>query len=110
LTDPIDREPVHADVDVAARIRLLLDGYGQDAVTAEQFLRACELRFAGSYAVMRWRAENLGGGWARMWDEGVGDVIRRRDAWFASIRDDLALGFGPDLADQPRGMSNRRET
>jgi hypothetical protein len=39
---------------------------------------------------MKWNADNLGGGWARMWDEGVGDVISRRVAWFASVRDDLA--------------------
>jgi hypothetical protein len=90
MNDPVDRAPVYADIDVAARVRLLLDGYGRDAVTAAQFLGACELRFANSYAVMRWSAENLGGGWARMWDEGVGELIRRRAAWFAAIRDDLA--------------------
>lgn len=90
MNDPVDREPVYVDVDVAARVALLLDGYGRDVVSVEQFLRACELRFANSYAVMRWSAENLGGGWARMWDEGVGDVIRRRATWFAAVRDDLA--------------------
>jgi hypothetical protein len=30
---------------------------------------------------MRHRAEVDGGGWRRMWDEGVGDVIKRREAW-----------------------------
>jgi len=90
MNDPADRAAVYTDIDVPARIRLLLDGYGRDAVTAEQFLHACELRFANSYAVMRWSAENLGGGWRRMWDEGVGDMIRRREAWFAAVRDDLA--------------------
>jgi hypothetical protein len=90
LSDPLDRAPVHGDVDIPGRLRLLLDGYGRDLVSAEQFLHAAELRFAGSYDVMRWAAENLGGGWARMWDEGVGDVIRRRVDWFASARDDLA--------------------
>jgi Ser/Thr protein kinase RdoA (MazF antagonist) len=90
MNDPADRASVHDDIDVPARIRLLLDGYGRDGVTAEQFLQACELRFANSYAVMRWSAENLGGGWQRMWDEGVGDVIQRREGWFASVRDDLA--------------------
>jgi hypothetical protein len=90
LKDPVDREPAFADVDEAGRIRLLLDGYGRDLVSAAQFLDACELRFAGTYEAMRWAAENLGGGWQRMWDEGVGEVIRRREAWFAAVRDDLA--------------------
>jgi hypothetical protein len=39
---------------------------------------------------MRWSAENLGGGWARMWAEGVGDMINRRQAWFAAVRAELA--------------------
>jgi hypothetical protein len=90
MSDPVDRAPVYADIDVVRRLRLLLDAYGRDAVSAEQFLRACELRFANSYAVMRWSAEHLGGGWARMWAEGVGEVITRRASWFASVRDDLA--------------------
>ena len=30
---------------------------------------------------MKHHAETLGGGWQRMWDEGVGDVIKRREAW-----------------------------
>ncbi len=30
---------------------------------------------------MKHHAETRGGGWQRMWDEGVGDVIKRREAW-----------------------------
>ena len=90
LCDPVDRAPVYADIDVAARLTLLLDAYGRDLVSATRFLDAAELRFAGSYDIMRWSAEQLGGGWARMWDEGVGDVIQRRLAWFRDIRPDLA--------------------
>lgn len=90
MNDPVDRSPVYAEIDVVARIALLLDGYGREVVSVAQFLHACELRFAGSYAIMRWSAEHLGGGWQRMWDEGVGDVIRRRQSWFASVRDELA--------------------
>lgn len=94
MNDPADRTSVYAVIDVAARIGLLLDGYGRDAVSAQRFLAACELRFAGSYDVMRWAAENLGGGWQRMWDEGVGDVIKRRQTWFADVRADLAAALG----------------
>jgi hypothetical protein len=89
LCAPVDRAPVLADVDAGRRLRLMLDAYGRAAVDAELLLHACELRFGGSYAVMHWAAQNLGGGWARMWDEGVGEVIRRRVAWFASVRAEL---------------------
>jgi hypothetical protein len=94
LCDPVDRASVHADVDVAGRLRLLLDAYGRDVVSAPQFLEAAELRFAGSYDIMRWSAEHLGGGWARMWDEGVGEVIERRLAWYRSSREELAAALG----------------
>jgi hypothetical protein len=60
-------------------------------VSAEQFGHAAELRFAGAYEVMRWSAQHLGGGWARMWEAGAGEVIRRRVAWFAAVRDELDL-------------------
>ena len=42
---------------------------------------------------MQWAAEHRGGGWARMWDEGVGELIRRRCAWFATARDHLAAAL-----------------
>lgn len=90
LCDPSDRGPAHDGVDVGARLRLMLDAYGRDVVDTAQFLDAAELRFAGSYDVMHWAAVNLGGGWARMWDEGVGEVIRRRVAWFDSVRAEFA--------------------
>lgn len=89
LIDPSDREPGHAGSDPGRRLRLLLDSYGRDAIDADRLMDAAAHRFAAGYASMKWNAENLGGGWARMWDEGVGEVIRRRVAWFDRSRDDL---------------------
>jgi hypothetical protein len=94
LCDPADRQPVHASDDPGRRLRLLLDGYGRDEVPAAQLLDACSLRFSAGYDAMRWNAEHLGGGWQRMWDEGVGEVIRRRVAWFANVRAELAVALG----------------
>jgi phosphotransferase family enzyme len=94
LSDPRDRLAVHDGVDVAGRLRLLLDGYGRDAMTVPWFLAGATARFAGSYAVMQWNAEHLGGGWRRMWDEGVGEKIRRRQQWFAAVRESLAAELG----------------
>lgn len=94
MSAPVDRDPAYARVDVGHRLRLLLDSYGRDAVSGELLLDACELRFAGAYDSMRWAADNLGGGWQRMWDEGVGDTITRRVEWFAEVHADLSVIVG----------------
>jgi len=31
--------------------------------------------------LMKQHAQTRGGGWQRMWDEGAGEVIKRREAW-----------------------------
>lgn len=89
MSDPRDRGPAYRDADVGLRLRLLVDGYGRDAVTGGDVLTACALRFGGLYESMRWNAEQLGGGWRRMWDEGAGDKIVRRVDWFSRARDEL---------------------
>ncbi|MDT4925762.1 MAG: hypothetical protein QOG01_3475 [Pseudonocardiales bacterium] len=94
LCDPADRAAVYRDIDVGRRLRLMLDAYGRDRISPARLLPAAELRFAGSYAVMHWAAVNLGGGWKRMWDAGAGETIRRREAWFASVRADLERALG----------------
>jgi hypothetical protein len=93
LCDPVDREPAFRDVDVATRLGILLGAYGRDVVPASLFLEAAGLRFAAGYAAMKWSAENLGGGWARMWDDGVGELIQRRVVWFDAVRADLAAAL-----------------
>jgi hypothetical protein len=90
LCHPDDRGPAYVGIDAGARLRLLLDGYGRDLVSPDLLLHACELRFGGLHASMQWNAEHWGGGWRRMWDEGAGEKIRRREAWFAGARAELA--------------------
>jgi aminoglycoside phosphotransferase (APT) family kinase protein len=89
IGDPVDHDPVFTGVDVGARLRVFLDAYRLLTERRGPFLDAAGLRFDGLYASMRWRAENLGGGWARMWSEGVGDRIARRAVWFGSHRERL---------------------
>jgi hypothetical protein len=43
---------------------------------------------------MRYRAEHEGGGWARMWNEGVGDVLVRSKAWLERERQSLETAIG----------------
>jgi hypothetical protein len=42
-----------------------------------------------SWHVMKHAAETRGGGWARIWDEGVGDVILRSPQWLADNESEL---------------------
>jgi len=77
-----------------ARLRLFADAYGlstEDRV-ALPALGVERARF--SFRRMREAAEQHGGGWARMWAEGVGDATRRREAWLTAHRDDLLAALG----------------
>lgn len=89
LCPPEDIPPAWRGVDQARRLRLFADGYGlpaRDRLTLPDFGIA---RADITYRRMKASAEQLGGGWARMWEGGAGDVILRRKAWLSSVRDDL---------------------
>jgi hypothetical protein len=81
LFDPRDADPLLRDVDVPRRCRILADAYGLSGTDRERIMEVAVLRTRRSWYLMKQRAETLGGGWQRMWDEGAGDVIRRREAW-----------------------------
>lgn len=87
---PPENVPVAwAGVDQARRLRLFADGYG---LPASQRLALPD--FGIARADITWRrmkasAEQLGGGWARMWEQGAGDAILARKAWLSGAREDL---------------------
>jgi hypothetical protein len=89
LRAPADRDPALREADAGRRIHAFVDAYGLDAAGRRNLLDVAERRFARSWHVMRRRAERDGGGWARMWREGVGDVILRGQAWLAGAREAL---------------------
>ncbi|QDP98662.1 phosphotransferase [Microlunatus elymi] len=93
ISDPADRDRRLRDVDPFRRARLFADAYGLDA--ADRTVLVEDLRYGTerSWHLMRDRARRLGGGWARMWDEGVGDVIRRRGAWLDEHGEELATAL-----------------
>ncbi len=74
-------EDLRHDADQFARLRIFADAYGWSAEERAGLAEFAADRADLSYRRMKLRAETLGGGWARMWDEGVGDVIRRRADW-----------------------------
>jgi hypothetical protein len=81
LSDPRDVDPLLRDVDVPRRARILADEYGLSGADRERIMEVGMLRNRRAWYLMRQRAQAHGGGWQRMWDEGVGDVIKRREAW-----------------------------
>ncbi|MFF0311981.1 phosphotransferase [Streptosporangium sp. NPDC004379] len=81
LGDPADAGPPLRGVDVPRRCRILADAYGMSETDRSRLVEVAVLRARRSWFSMKRLAEERGGGWARMWDEGVGDQIKRREAW-----------------------------
>jgi len=81
LSDPRDVDPLLRDADVPRRTRILADEYGLSGTDRERIMEVGLLRTRRAWYLMKQRAQTQGGGWQRMWDEGVGDVIKRREAW-----------------------------
>lgn len=89
LAAPGDVPAGLAGTDPFRRCRVIADGYGLER---RDRLAMPDVLLRGSrvgWHRMRAAAETLGGGWARMWDEGVGDVYRRRESWLLAHRETL---------------------
>lgn len=89
LRDPADVWPTWRGVDQMARLRVFAEAYGLTGPQRGDIVDLGIVRADASWLRMRARAERLGGGWARMWDEGVGELIRRRKAWLAAMKPEL---------------------
>jgi hypothetical protein len=81
LADPVDADPLLRDVDVSRRCRILADAYGMSEVDRSRLVEVAVLRARRSWFSMKHIADTQGGGWARMWRDGIGDQIKRREAW-----------------------------
>jgi Ser/Thr protein kinase RdoA (MazF antagonist) len=89
LRDPVDVWPGWSTTKQPARLRLLADAYGLTAARRSSLVDVAVARADRMWLSMRGAAEHYGGGWAQMWDHGVGDLIRRRRAWLIDRSDDL---------------------
>ncbi|WP_433558921.1 DUF664 domain-containing protein [Pseudonocardia xinjiangensis] len=78
-----DREAAVRDVDAVARAALLVDEYGLDPIERRQVVAVARNSADRSWFLMRDRARRLGGGWQRMWEQGIGDRILRQQEWLA---------------------------
>jgi len=81
LFEPRDVDPLLRHLDVPRRARILADSYGLSGADRERIMEVAVLFTRRAWYLMKRRAQTQGGGWQRMWDEGVGDVIKRREAW-----------------------------
>ncbi|SEQ40207.1 phosphotransferase [Microlunatus flavus] len=89
LRAPADVWPGWSRTRQPERLRVLADAYGLGAAERASLVDVAVARADRMWWAMRGAAEHLGGGWARMWDHGVGDLIRRRQRWLLDHRDDL---------------------
>ena len=89
LNDPQDVAPALRDVDVPRRCRIIADAYGMTDLAREHLVEVALMRTRLAWHLMKHRAEVDGGGWQRMWDEGVGDIIRRRESWLEQHGSDV---------------------
>jgi hypothetical protein len=81
LNEPQDVDPGLRGLAAPKRCRILADAYGMSDRDRSRLLEVAVLRTRRSWHLMKHRAEADGGGWQRMWDEGVGEIIKRREAW-----------------------------
>ncbi|MDT7749339.1 MAG: hypothetical protein QOD96_3001, partial [Pseudonocardiales bacterium] len=81
LGDPVDADPLLREVDVPRRCRVLADAYEMSEQDRARLVEVAVLRARRAWYSMKHIADAQGGGWARMWRDGVGDEIKRREAW-----------------------------
>jgi aminoglycoside phosphotransferase len=81
LRDPADSWPGWDGLDSFRRLRIFADAYGWSSEERRRLPAFGADAARLSYERMEHNARTLGGGWKRMWDDGVGGVIERRALW-----------------------------
>lgn len=83
LTDPVDRRPAFAALDVPRRVALFADAYGMSIRQRQALMPAAKAMVARFHTNMR-AAARTDPVFARFWEEGAKDLLPRAHAW---IRD-----------------------
>ncbi|MBT2597042.1 phosphotransferase [Arthrobacter sp. ISL-72] len=81
LRDSVDGWPGWEELDPFRRLRIFADAYGWTLDERRRLPHFSADAVRLSYERMEYNAQTVGGGWARMWAEGVGGLIERRAAW-----------------------------
>ncbi|HZX08591.1 phosphotransferase [Kribbella sp.] len=88
-----DLDPELRGLDRPRRCRMLADAYGLSVADRARVLPLAIALNDRAWHTMKYRAETLGGGWQRMWTEGVGDQIRHRQTWLEQTADSLTTAL-----------------
>ncbi|MDQ4491575.1 phosphotransferase [Sinomonas sp. ASV486] len=94
LSPEQDRSDPLRRADAVVRTRLVADAYGLDDPARALLVPTAIRRTERSWHLMRHRAQTLGGGWARMWADGVGETILRRLEWLNAEGERITVGLG----------------
>jgi hypothetical protein len=91
--DDADLDPELRGLDRRRRCRLLADAYGLSEPDRRRLMDLSIGLNERAWYTMKYRADTLGGGWQRMWNEGVGDQIRHRQTWLEENADPLTTAL-----------------
>jgi len=81
LGEDADVDPGFRGLDRCRRCRLIADAYGLSDPDRRRLMELAIGLNVRAWHTMKNRAETLGGGWQRMWSDGVGDKIKHRQTW-----------------------------
>ncbi|MDQ1574298.1 MAG: hypothetical protein QOH44_1857 [Actinomycetota bacterium] len=94
----VDRESASRNLDPIEAGALIVDTYGLDDAVRTTLVELSINVADRSWFLMKSRAEMFGGGWQRMWDEGVGDRTIRRAQWLRENAHDLQRAVASDVS------------
>jgi hypothetical protein len=93
LGDDADLDPGFRGLDRPRRCRLIADAYDLSLRDRQRLMELAIGLNERAWHTMKYRAETLGGGWRRMWDEGVGEKITRRQDWLEAHADAITTAL-----------------
>lgn len=93
LGEEADLDPAMRGLDRTRRCRLIADAYDLSWPDRKRLMELTIGLGERAWHTMKYRADTLGGGWQRMWSEGVGDVIKHRQIWLGQNADALTTAL-----------------
>ncbi|HET6985388.1 MAG TPA: phosphotransferase [Kribbella sp.] len=93
LGDDADVDPAFRGVDRLRRCRLIADAYDLADPDRRRLMELAIGLNRRAWHTMKYRADTLGGGWQRMWSEGVGDKIMNRQTWLEKNADAITAAL-----------------
>jgi hypothetical protein len=89
LMPKADRDPALAEVNSMKRVTRLVNEYRLDMQSRQLIVPVAQRTAERAWHSMRYAAEQYGGGWKRMWENGYGDRILRRQDWLKENAESL---------------------